>query len=63
MTVQYGVTYPSPFPPEIGGQSILIEFDSEQSARDFITATQPNAGVTLTLARFEYANYELLEDE
>lgn len=63
MTVQHGVTYPSPFPPETGAGAILIDFASEQAARDFIATTQPNAGVPLTLARFEYNSYETLGDE
>ncbi|WP_301119567.1 hypothetical protein [Mycolicibacterium fortuitum] len=58
--MKYGVAFQTAF-TSMGGTTEVIEFDSEQAARDFITEMQPAAGVVLAFVQFAYASYEVIE--
>lgn len=58
--MKFGVAFETAF-ASMGGTAELIEFDTEQQARDFIAEMQPAAGVVLTLVRFTYGTYEVVD--
>lgn len=57
--MKFGVAFQTAF-SSMGGTTELIEFDDEVAAQSFINEMQPAAGVQLSLVRFSYATYDVI---
>ncbi|WP_165692728.1 hypothetical protein [Mycolicibacterium fortuitum] len=58
--MKFGVAFQTAF-TSMGGTTELIEFEDEVAAQAFIDAMQPAAGVVLSLVRFSYATFEVID--
>lgn len=58
--MKFGVAFQTAF-TSMGGTTELIEFEDEVAAQAFIDEMQPAAGVVLSLVRFSYATFEVID--
>jgi hypothetical protein len=58
--MKFGVAFQTAF-TSMGGTTEVIEFEDEVAAQAFIDEMQPAAGVVLSLVRFSYATFEVID--